>query len=246
MNDYNALCPDSWTQTIWERVSKGCGEGDAAQQARKELLVRYHEVVQRYFRAQIRDPYAADELYSNFALKLMQSDRLIRNADPGRGRFRHYLKAALRHMVIDYYRRKAGDPISPIDPDGIEGEGRDPVLDPIVCRELLDKAWAALQAHDRATGQHHYPVLRCQSDNPELRSPQLADQLTARLGKTYTREGVRQALRRARAKFAELLLQEAERWLESPTLDELEAELAEMQLLQYCARALKERRQGCR
>src|SRR5262245_28528888 len=94
----------TWVKTAWSKVLLGRGDGDAALQARNELLVRYHEVVLRYFLVRMRDENAARELYSNFALRLLESDALIRNADKQRGLFRHYLKQALYNMIRDYYR----------------------------------------------------------------------------------------------------------------------------------------------
>jgi DNA-directed RNA polymerase specialized sigma24 family protein len=239
----------SWVVTTWSGVFKGRGEGDTAKRARNELLVRYHEAVYHYFLAKIRDPNAARELYSNFAVKLIENDRILTNVDPARGRFRHYLKAALHHMVIDYYRNRAREPLRRInfDPaehdviDPNEGEG-DRDFSPIWRQELLNQAWKALQTLEQRSGQPHYTVLRCQSDNPDLKGPQLAERLSAKLGKPFSHDGVRAALHRARAKFAALLLEEVERTMDSPTLDKLEEELIDQQLLPYCKKALEERR----
>lgn len=247
-NDKNLL--HSWVMTAWSGVFQGRGEGHGARQARNELLVRYHEAVYHYFLAKIRDPHAANELYSNFAVKLIETDRILKNADPTRGRFRHYLKAALHHMVIDYYRsQKRGQKVGQIafDPaqhDVIEvnEDERDGDFSPIWRQELLNQAWKALQAIEQTSAQPHYTVLRCQSDNPDLKALQLAELLTTRLGKPFTPDSVRQALHRAREKFAVLLLEEVERTLESPTPDELEAELIDQQLLPYCKKALARRR----
>ena len=242
-NDKNLL--HSWVMTTWNGVFNGCGEGDDAKQARHALLLRYHEAVYHYFLHKIRDPHAAHELYSNFALRLIENDRLLKNADPARGRFRGYLKTALHHMVIDYYRAaRKGPKFGPLDPatHDVEDDERDGGFSPIWRQELLNQAWKALQAQEKKTGQPHYTVLRCQSDNPDVKAPQLAERLTALLGKPYTHESVRQALHRAREKFAGLLLEEVERTLDSPTTDELEEELIDQQLLPYCKKALERRR----
>jgi hypothetical protein len=49
---------------------------------------------------------------------------------------------------------------------------------------------------------------------------------------------VRQTLRRARDKFADLLLDEVAQTLRQPTVDQLGQELADLELLQYCQPAL--------
>jgi RNA polymerase sigma-70 factor (ECF subfamily) len=239
--------------TTWRPILAGRGQGDGAQQARNELLVRYHEAVYHYFLKKIRDPHAAQELYSNFALKLIESDSLIRGADQQRGRFRHYLRTALHHMVIDYYRKKKREKervLGQNAPDGDrvldvpEAPERDGDFSPVWQQELLNQAWKALEAQEKKTGQPHYTVLRCQSDHPEVKGPRLAELLSARLGKPYTHDGVRQALSRAREKFSHLLLEEVEHSLGRPTLAELEEELVDLQLLTYCKKALEKRRQA--
>jgi len=251
MNEADKDLMQTWAVTMWSGVFQGRGQDDAARQARNALLVRYHEAVHKYFLAKIRDPNAAQELYSNFALKLIETDRLIKNADPERGRFRHYLKAALHHMVMDYYRsRSRGGPAArPITFDPAahdvvaveEGDG-DGGFSSIWRQELLNQAWKALEEQEQKTGQTHYSVLRGQRDNPDLGAPQLAQRLSAKLGRPFTADGLRKALQRARETFAALLLEEVERTLESPTVDELEAELIDQQLLTYCKKALEKRR----
>ena len=154
-------------------------------------------------------------------------------------------------MVIDYYRNRArGEQVRRMTFDPAEHdiiapgeEERDADFSPIWRQELLNNAWKALLELEQKTGQPHNTVLRCQSDDPDLRAPQLAERLSAKLGKPFSADAVRQALHRARAKFAALLLQEVERTLESPTRDELEEELIDLQLLPYCKKALEERRQ---
>ena len=244
----------SWVMTTWGGVLKGRGADSVAKEARSDLLVRYHEAVYHFFLAKIRDPNAAHELYSNFAVKLIETDRLIRNADPTRGKFRHYLKAALHHMVIDYYRsRGRGEQARRLSFDPAQhdvlaahDDERDGDFSPIWRQELLNQAWKAMQALEAQTGQPHYTILRLQSDNPEVKAPQLAERLAEQLKKPFTPEGVRQALHRAREKFSALLLEEVERTLESPSLDELEQELIDQQLLPFCKKALEKRRGASR
>jgi RNA polymerase sigma-70 factor (ECF subfamily) len=234
----------SWVQTAWSKVLLGRGEGDDARRARAELLVRYHEVVYHYLTARLRDPHAAQELYSNFALRLLESDGLIKWADPQRGRFRHYLRRAIRNLVIDHFRRQgAGPRMQPLalDPQGDDDVESDLDFSPLWRQELLNQAWKALEEHDRRTGQGHYLVLRYQSDHPELKAPQIAERLGEKLGKSMTAEGVRQALHRARERYAALLLEEVERSLEDPTTEELERELISLELLPYCKKALEKR-----
>jgi hypothetical protein len=54
-----------------------------------------------------------------------------------------------------------------------------------------------------------------------------------------TAAGVRQALHRARQKFADLLLEEVAQSVEDPTPEHLERELVELGLFDYCRPALE-------
>jgi RNA polymerase sigma factor (sigma-70 family) len=248
VNEYQKDLMTTWATTAWTKVFAGGKEGDNALQARKDLLVRYHEAVYHYFLLKIRDPHDAGELYTNFALRLMETPDLVKNATPEKGRFRHYLKAALHHMVIDYYRKRARDrKVQPLTLDvaqheGVAEEGGSTDFPPIWRQELLNQAWKALEKIEKKTRQLHYTVLRYQSDHPDLEAPQIAEQLSAKLGRPFTHDGVRQTLHRAREKYAVLLLEEVERSMESPTLDDLEAELIDLQLLAFCKKALEKRR----
>jgi RNA polymerase sigma-70 factor (ECF subfamily) len=242
MNPQNKDLLLTWIPTLWSKVLEGRGGGDGAARARNDLLVRYHEAVYHYFRLKLKDENAARELYSNFALRLIESDRLLRHADPARGRFRNYLKTALHHMVIDHYRRQAREKkILPLPDDVPE---RDSDFQPVWRQELLNQAWKALEEGDRASGQYLYPLLRYQADHPGAHAPEVAGWLSEHLGRPCTPEAVRQNLHRAREKFSRLLLEEVERSLGNPTLDEVEQELGELELLTFCRRALARRRES--
>src|SRR5262249_61027564 len=69
----------------------------------------------------------------------------------------------------------------------------------------------------------------------------MAGRLGAPLGKPVTAAGVRKALQRAHAKFADLLLDEVACSLEGPTPELLRAELRDLDLLRYCRSALERR-----
>jgi hypothetical protein len=83
-------------------------------------------------------------------------------------------------------------------------------------------------------------VLRCKTDQPEARSAQLADQVSAQLGKAVTGESVRQLVHRARRRFAELLVEEVGRSLNTTAPDRVAEELIELGLMCYCRAAVNE------
>jgi RNA polymerase sigma-70 factor (ECF subfamily) len=238
---------DDLFQSLMTELTKifpGRGATDSAREARNALLLRYHEAVYNYFALKVPyPPQAASELYSNFAVKLLETDRVLRSYDPARGRFRNYLKTVLHHMIMDYYRGNA-----PVGREAIidvpEETGPDSDFDPVWTQTLLNKAWQALEKSDRSENKLYYSVLRYVADHPNERGPEVARQLSQGFGRPISNEAVRTTLSRARKQFAELLLQEVEQSMANPTLDELEEELAQVELLAYCRRALEKRRQA--
>jgi RNA polymerase sigma-70 factor (ECF subfamily) len=231
--------------TRWSLVYRAHhGSAETATSARQQLLERYRGAVYRYLRKVLHDPNASDEVFQEFALRLVHGD--LRGANPQRGRFRNFVKGTLFHLIADYrkQRREWPGPL-PDDaaalPDDSEGLASDRQFVESWCDELLARAWAALAQGETASGQPLYAVLRFRADHPEMRSPQMAEQLTAQLGRPFTAAGVRQILHRARERFATLLLDEVTHSLGNPLAEELEEELVELGLLDYCRPALERR-----
>ncbi len=103
---------------------------------------------------------------------------------------------------------------------------------------LLRRCWGRMATLEQATGAPGYSVLRIRAEHPELRSPELATRLSTVLGKPQTAAGVRQALHRARDKFADLLVDEVRRSLVNPTKERLKQELGDLGWLEYCRHIL--------
>ncbi|MFO0845277.1 MAG: hypothetical protein U0797_23320, partial [Gemmataceae bacterium] len=92
-------------QTVWTLVLQAHQDRqDPENAARKELLLRYRGAVYRYLLGTLHDADAATELAQEFALHFLEGR--FRRADPQRGRFRDLVKVALRHLVIDHWRRQ--------------------------------------------------------------------------------------------------------------------------------------------
>jgi len=221
---------------------------DVGARAQCELLLRYYGAVYRYLVGMLRDPAAAEELTQEFAVRFLRGD--FRNADPQRGRFRDFLKAAVRHLVIDYWReqnrQKEADDQLPADsaagPAAPESSSEsDAEFLSSWREELLARSWEAVEQFQQESSSPYYTVLRGKTEQPEVRSAQLAEQLRAQLGKPFTEAGVRQILHRAREKFAELIVEEVARSLPAGGRSELEQELIELGLLDYCKSALNRR-----
>src|SRR5262245_2690826 len=223
--------------TLWSLLQQAhAGADDAATAAQRVLMQRYLGAVYHYLLGALRDEGAAEELLQEFAARFLRGD--FRRADPRRGRFRDYVKTALIHLVNDHRRAERARP-RPLPPDraGPAAADADDARRFLESRreELLTQTGAAL-ADGHPT---FYAVLVCHVRQPDVTSPQLAAELSARLGKPYTAGQVRVTLHRARAKFAELLVEEVARSLGRPEAAELVQEIRDLDLLKYCRNALK-------
>ena len=106
------------------------------------------------------------------------------------------------------------------------------------CREeILDRTWKALDA-DRP---NYHAALRMRVESPDLTSREIAEKLSLARDTPVTPARVRKTLERAHAKFADLLIDEVAADLDSPSVDDLSAELGELDLLKYCRSALQRR-----
>jgi RNA polymerase sigma-70 factor (ECF subfamily) len=223
-------------KTLWTLVRRAHGETpDVAAEARGQLLLRYRGAAYRYLLATVRDADTAEELSQEFALKFLRGD--FHHAHPGRGRFRDYLRCSLAHLIKSHRRRAARQP-EPLGTDlpalGTEAAGEDAAFLTAWREALLVRAWTDLERAEQQTGAPVHTVLRFRVDHPQLSSTELAEQLAARLGKSLSALAVRQALHRAREKFASLLVEAVAQSLDQPTHEQLLAELAELNLLSYC------------
>jgi RNA polymerase sigma factor (sigma-70 family) len=232
--------------TLWTLVHQAHqGQSEVLSAAQRTILERYSGAIHRYLLGAVCDPDAADELFQEFALRFLRGD--FKNADPGRGRFRDFLKTSLFHLIVDYQRRQqaqiqarapgAQEPaVAPV-----ELTDSDRVFMESWRAELMDRSWTALAHIEQKTGQPCHTVLHLRAEHPLLSSAELAEQLGAKLGKAFTIHGTRQALHRAREKFTDLLLNEVVHSLDNPTLEQVEQELIDLGLLSYCRSALERR-----
>jgi RNA polymerase sigma-70 factor (ECF subfamily) len=234
--------PLSRISTLWTLICEAHGgPTEAATAARQVLLQRYGKAVHRYLMGALRDPHTADELSQEFALRFLRGGFQL--AAPERGRFRDFVKGVLFHLIADHHRRKQRQPQRL--PEG----GLEPAAPAQQCEadrqfldswrdQLLHDAWEALALFQRETGKPFHDVLRFRAEHLDLHSAQMAERLTLRFDKPVSATWVRQTLHRARDKFADLLIREVEQTLPNPTLEQVEQELIDLDLLTYCQPAL--------
>ena len=65
----------------------------------QDLALRYQRAIERFLRKVLNDPAAAADLTHNLLVKVLRGDF---GRWEGRGRFRDYLKAAVRHEAHSY------------------------------------------------------------------------------------------------------------------------------------------------
>jgi RNA polymerase sigma-70 factor (ECF subfamily) len=232
----------SQISTAWTTLDRAhSGPADAASEAQRRVLRRYGGAIYRYLLGATRDPEAADELFQEFALRFVRGD--FRRADPRRGRFRDFLKTALYHLIVDTQRARGRRPLpladgaDPADPDRPQADNDREFLDAWRA-ELIELAWNGLADAERQSGQPLYTVLRFRTDHPDLRSHQVAEQLTRRSGQARSAEWVRKWLQKGRERFSDLLLEAVADSLGDSKAEAIEQELIDLSLLEYCRPAL--------
>jgi RNA polymerase sigma-70 factor (ECF subfamily) len=221
-------------ETRWTLVERAHGRGTIAVSARQHLLERYCGAVWRYLRALTRDESVAEDLFQEFALRMIRGD--FHRATPSNGRFRSYLRSVAIHLVKDYYRGRkqqptplVAEPADVADDMSLESQSQDEFLD---CwrAELLHRTWLALEQSNAAL----YALLRLHAADPDATASEKAEYLQRQSGQAYTANRVRVMLHRARQKFSQLLMLEVATSLDDPTEEELRQELRHLRLLSYC------------
>jgi RNA polymerase sigma-70 factor (ECF subfamily) len=229
----------SQIQTLWTLIFRAHqGSDEASTEAYTVLMERYGGAVHRYLLGITRDPELAADLAQDFALRFLRGD--FRRADPRYGRFRNFVKTAVMNLVIDHHRRKKSRPLI-ISAETPEPESAEPDLMELDQKfldcwrtEILETSWAELQKLQERTGQPFYTVLKLRADLPDLRSPDLAELLSERLGRTVNAGWVRQTLLRSREKFVGLIIDEISTSLEDATSEQIDEELMDLGLWDYC------------
>jgi len=207
----------------------------SAGQARNELVLRYSSAIRSYVRAIIQDDSRADELAQDAVVRLLSGD--FAGADPNRGRFRDLLKVSVRNMARNYWDKENRRRPVAIDVETVEGRGdlaEDSAWLAGWRQNALDLTWSALETFERShPGSSAVALLRLRAQFPDASSEDLAARLTEKNGQSVTPEAARQQLRRARVKFAELLIEEIADGLEHASPDDVEEELATLGLFDY-------------
>ncbi len=101
-------------------------------------------------------------------------------------------------------------------------------------RAVLEHAWSAMEEFERThSGNLSHTVLRMRADHPEEDSDALATRLSEATRRRFRADAVRQQLRRARLRFAQLVVEEIAGSMDDPTPERVEEELLAVGLMEY-------------
>jgi RNA polymerase sigma-70 factor (ECF subfamily) len=210
---------------------------------RNQLIHRYIGAVHRYILGAVGDTDLAEDLCQEFAVRFLRGD--FRGADPGRGRFRDYVRTVLINLVNDAHRARQARPMALPEhihamPVAFPVDESSPDFTTTWREELIARTWDAL-AEENAS---FHAVLRLRVEEPELTSGAMAERLSVQFEKVISAENVRKSLERAHRKFAELLFEEVGTSLGTSDLREIEEELRLLDLMRFCRSAWERRAAG--
>ena len=215
----------------------------SAESARKVLLERYGTAIQRYLLGAVRNASVADDLFQEFAVKLLKGD--FKRANPELGKFRSYVKTTLFHMVAHYRRSQAKRKEVNIDvmpESGEESEadfGDDENFLQAWREAVLARAWQQLELAEKDGGPKNHTLLKIRVENPAAGSEELAKLLSDALNKEVKAGNSRVLIHRARIQFAHALFQTISDSMDNPIRESVEAELIDIRLIEYCRDAFE-------
>jgi RNA polymerase sigma factor (sigma-70 family) len=236
-NDRLDMIPTQWSLI---RQAHAQGTPANAAEARRLLVLRYAPAMRRYLGRLTHDQDAADDLAQDALLQLMRGD--FAGADPNRGRFRDFLKAAVRNLARNQWAKEARR--RPVEFDLAlltSDDDADRAWLADWRKTVLDNAWSAVKtAEELREAGNTYTVLRLRADFPDDTSEQMAERLAVKLGIPVRADAARQMLRRARQRFAAAVLADVQAGLADASSERLEEELAALEFLEYLRDSLPE------
>jgi RNA polymerase sigma-70 factor (ECF subfamily) len=123
------------------------GHSSQAQQALSELCQSYWYPLYAFIRRRGNGPTEAEDLTQAFFARLLEKD-FIGDLTPGRGRFRSFLLAALKHFLANEWdraraeKRGGGKPLLSLDDDQAESRYRVEAVDHTTPETLFEQRWA--------------------------------------------------------------------------------------------------------
>jgi hypothetical protein len=207
-----------------------------------QFVRRYKPAMEQYLLALVKNSHDAEDILHDFLLRVLKHG-FVRVHREG-GRFRDYLKIAVRNAALNYLQRKPKPKKGAMKPllvpaADLTQSATDQEWTAYWRQALLERVWKALQLHEsRTSGNLACTVLRLVLDHPEDDSETLTARLSESLGHPFRADAFRKQLSRARRLFARLLVIEVMRTLDGSTPEKVEEELSELGLMRYVRRFL--------
>ncbi len=201
------------------------------------FVLRYAPAIQRYVAAMVKNHHDAEEVTQDFLLRILQHG--FPHARRDGGRFRDYLKVAVRNAALNFLQRRGGphsiapELLAATVPDKLQ-RAMDQHWIAEWRRCLLDRArWVLEQHQSRSPGNLFHTVLNMVVDYPQDDTATLAARTSALIGRPLRAEAFRKQVSRARFLLAKLIVQEVAETLIDPTPEQVKAELIDLALWDY-------------
>ena len=213
--------------------------------ARAELVSRYTGAVFRYLKRILQNADDAEDIAQDIAVKIL--DGVLAGADPGKGRFRDYVKAIVINAARTHESKRAKRNAKQRTMDDqtladLIDKGTNEVMwEDCIREDLIAQAMTALLEHERQSGQPYSSLLHWRIANPFSDSTEMARFIEQKTAKTITAPNARKLLQRGREKLAELLLDSVRKTLPAmaQTPDSLQEHLIALGVFEICQSALK-------
>lgn len=204
------------------------------------FALRYSRAIQAYLEALIRNKADAADLAQDFFLQFVQ--RGLPRAAESRGRFRDYLKVAVRNAALTHLRKRRDVNLSVESLPLISREHEDEADRRWreECRQqVVDRVLRLLDLYERENpGNYAHSVLRVSIEPEAEDSERQAELVSQRIGKQMNAVAFRKQRSRARDMFAKLVVNEIRVTIDTDSNDRLEEELADLDLLRYVKQRL--------
>lgn len=218
-----------------------------------KMTLRYNDAILAYATALLGDADEARDVHLRVVQKMLAGDF---DGATVKGRFRFYVKRAVRHAVLDHVKKRSREGSrlrrlwNSLMPDRYRW-GK-PMVRPALAPEadveqqerviwrstVLRRTLEALEKHerthqDRTQPNVYHTVSRLLAEHPDDTSDALAERLGEVVGGTFNASQVRGIVMRMRRKFAELLFTEVAQHIDAPTTEEVLDELCQLSLFAY-------------
>jgi DNA-directed RNA polymerase specialized sigma24 family protein len=223
---------DSGPKSVLDEISTRWAQiGDPMQ-----FVMRYGTAIRKYLVAMLDRVEDAAEVEQEFLAKMVE--HRFAGANPDQGKFRKYLKTAVRNAALMHIRRqRTTKKLESNYAEHLEATGGQSTADTEYLdawrRCVIDRVFTAMHREERAARDNSfYTVLRTFLDHENEDSAAQAARASKSLGRPIKSDNFRKQLSRARRRFAELLVHEVALTIQDRTAETVEDELVETGLME--------------